>query len=165
MADWAVAVAHWNMQGTACDHLQRQGFEVYAPRFCEQTVRHGRKILRSRYLFDCYFFVAFVECWRAIVSTKGVSKLLMSGDRLSVVDQTIISELRNREDGRGFVRLKQNHHHRFRCGQSVRVIYGPMSGVIGIVAGMSGPERVRVLLNILGRKTPATMHQDQIAAA
>lgn len=166
MVEWTVAITHSNMQATAHKRLLAQGVECYFPMFCELVVSGKQKIYRQRYLFGSYFFVVIAEHWRAITATQGVARLLMIGDALSGVKQSVIDELRAREDARGFVRINNEKiQNRFFVGQQVRVTYGPMNGLGAIVAGMSGAERVRVLLTMLGRQTPATMHQDQLAAA
>jgi transcription antitermination factor NusG len=51
-----------------------------------------------------------------------------------------------------------------KCGDRVRILAGPFKGHLAIYAGMSGPERVAVLLQILGGPQRVTLAQRDIEA-
>ena len=76
---WYVAKTHPNGEQKALFHLQRQGFDVYLPRYLRR-VSHARRISwQPRPLFPTYLFVSITgpdQRWRAINSTVGVAHLI-----------------------------------------------------------------------------------------
>ena len=75
---WYVTKTHPNGEQKASFHLQRQGFDVYLPRYLRR-VSHARRISwQPRPLFPTYLFVSITgpdQRWRAINSTVGVAHL------------------------------------------------------------------------------------------
>src|SRR6516164_6009686 len=63
--------------------------------------------------------------------------------RAAAVPDEVIAALKARERG-GLIELPKPP--RFRPGDKVRVLYGPLIGVTGLYAGMRPRERVEVLL-------------------
>ena len=80
----------------------------------------------------------------------GIGGLLMNGDRPATVDDTIIYGIRLRERN-GIVVLPAP----FSPGQPVRIHAGVLAGRLGIVTGMTGRERIAVLLGHLRANLPA----------
>jgi transcriptional antiterminator RfaH len=146
-----------NSEHIACTNLQRQNFEIYLPKF----MRGKKEIV----LFPGYLFVFIKLGWHAIFGTRGVSCLLMAGERPAIVKTTVVDEIRSREDNAGHVILPETlvHPTRYRKGQVVSVKSGPLVGMNGIVASMAGGERVRVLFKMMGRATPVIMRADELA--
>jgi transcriptional antiterminator RfaH len=163
---WYVVRTHPHAEGKAAAHLQRQGFEVYLPRYAKRR-RHARRIdVTASPLFPRYMFVAIdliQQRWRAIRSTVGVTNLVCSGDEPMPVARDIIGRLKQREDSAGFVQLDQRP--RFSAGDAVRVVEGAFSDCLGLFESMTDSERVLVLLDLLGRKVRVTMNMDTIEAA
>ena len=79
MKQWYVVHTQINREPTASQHLERQGFEVYCPRY-RTTVSHARRVREvARPLFQRYLFVKVnteIQRWRSINGTIGVSKLV-----------------------------------------------------------------------------------------
>jgi transcription antitermination factor NusG len=84
--------------------------------------------------------------WQARWS-PGIVRIVMNGERLAVVPDQVIAELHSRERN-GFVELVKPRG--LRPGTRVRVISGPLSERIGMLALLKPHERVIVLLNLLG---------------
>src|ERR1700748_3893275 len=105
---WYVVQTQANGEAKAAEHLLRQGYEIYLPRYLKRR-RHARKVdLVPRPLFPRYMFVAIdmaTQRWRSIQPTFGVSKLVTNGDERAVVPDGVVPALKAREDARGFVRL------------------------------------------------------------
>jgi transcriptional antiterminator RfaH len=57
------------------------------------------------------------------------------------------------------------HHGQLRLGQSVRLLTGPFSDFIGELDALSDSGRVRVLLEIMGRKVSTVLLRDHVAPA
>src|SRR5207248_8970534 len=74
---WFVAHTHPHAEGKATAHLNRQGFDIYLPRYLKRR-RHARQVETVvAPLFPRYLFVAIdlnVQRWRSIYSTVGVSR-------------------------------------------------------------------------------------------
>lgn len=163
---WYVARTHPHAETKASQHLQRQGFAIYLPRYLKQR-RHARRIERiAAPLFPSYVFVAVdlaTQRWLSINSTIGVAKLVRNGDRPAPVPQAIIDALKGREDADGFVQL--DRRPRFLPGDKIRVVGGAFSDCFGLYEGMSNSERVAILLDLLGRKVRVTVDGAFIEAA
>jgi transcriptional antiterminator RfaH len=124
------------------------GYEIYEPRLREQIrSRTGRKITVTPPLFPGYLFVWVVSGWWNARWAPGVVRLIMDGLLPARVPDAVINEIRSRERG-GFVELLKPRG--LRPGMRVRVISGPLSEQIGLLAILRPHERVLVLLNLLG---------------
>jgi transcriptional antiterminator RfaH len=115
--------------------------ECYLPR-----IKHRK---RTQALFPGYCFVQIENRWFDILRQPYVIRLLMNGERPARIPNEFIDNLYKRERN-GFVKLPQPP--KFRRGQPVKVIRGTFNGMAGIHDGMSGRDRERVLLELLGRK-------------
>jgi transcriptional antiterminator RfaH len=74
---------------------------------------------------------------------------VMAGDaRPARVPDTVITELRAREGGDGLIELPRPPG--LKRGDVVRVIHGPLQGLLGLYAGMKPRARVEVFLRLLG---------------
>jgi transcriptional antiterminator RfaH len=163
---WFVAHTHPHAEGKATAHLNRQGFEIYFPRYLKRR-RHARRIETVAVpLFPRYLFVAIdlnVHRWRSISSTVGVSRLVCNGDDPTPVPSEIVEALRGREDPNGFIKL--DCRPRFHAGDKIRVLDGAFSSCLALFEGMAERERVAILLDLLGRKVRVVLDADLIAAA
>src|SRR5579885_3303120 len=100
-AHWYVVHTHPREEFKALDHLRRQNYVVYLPRYSKK-IRHARKttlVARPffpRYLFN-YLDLAF-QGWRAIRSTCGVSDIVRFGDQPAPLPDGFVEHLRSCED-------------------------------------------------------------------
>jgi transcriptional antiterminator RfaH len=163
---WFVAHTHPHAEGKATAHLNRQGFEIYFPRYLKRR-RHARRIETvAAPLFPRYLFVAVdlnLQRWRSIYSTVGVTRLVCSGDDPTPVPDGIVEALKGREDANGFIKLDSRPP--FRAGDKVRVLDGAFTSCLGLFEGMAERERVAILLDLLGRKVRVVLDADLVAAA
>jgi transcriptional antiterminator RfaH len=86
----------------------------------------------------------------------------MSGDRPEQVPDRILDEIQRREV-RGAVELPKLPG--MKAGDRVRVLGGPFKGFAGLYHGMSGRQRVEVLLSILGGQRSVTLPRSDIELA
>lgn len=163
---WFVAQTHPHCESKASVHLERQGFTTYLPRYRKRR-RHARRIEQTAApLFPRYLFVSIdlaTQRWLSIDLTIGVTRLICNGDVPTSVPQPVIDAIRCREDAQGFVQLVPRP--RFAPGNKVRVIDGALCDCCGLYEGMSGRERVAILLDLLGRKVRVLVDTDFIEAA
>jgi transcriptional antiterminator RfaH len=163
---WYVAQTHPHSEAKASVHLRRQGFPIYLPRYLKQR-RHARSIETiAAPLFPGYLLVSIdltTQRWVSIDSTFGVRRLVRDGDRPAAVPQHVIDALKHREDARGFVQL--NRRPGFSPGDKIRVVGGAFCDSIGLYEGLSGRERVAILLELLGRKVRIVLDTETIEVA
>jgi len=163
---WYVVQTRACSEAKAATHLQRQGFEIYFPRYLKSR-RHARKVdTVAAPLFPRYMFVAMdvaVQRWRSVQSTIGVARLVCHGDNPAEVPNSVINSLRHREDDRGFVQLERRPL--FKLGEKIRVLDGVFSASLGLFERMTDGERVAILLELLGRKVRVVLDADAIEAA
>jgi len=145
---WSVVQSQPASERRAIQHLERQGFTVYAPREKVVRVVRGRKVHEARWLFPRYVFVWIEHQWHAILSTFGVSNILMNGERPAVLPHNWVTNMKQQEHRDGLIHLKKS---RFTRGQQVKVVGGLLDGHHGIYQGMNSRQREIVLLDALGR--------------
>ena len=157
MGGWAVIVAKPNSEQIALVNLRRQGYECYFPRFRE---RKPNKIVVIKPLFPRYLFAHIVDAWYSIKGTRGVSSILLADEGPAFVPQQVIENIRAREDPEGFILMGSEHREeKFKLGQQVKALEGPLAGLSLIYDGMSGQDRVKVLAELLGRKVSVTVKE------
>ena len=159
---WACAQVEPRRERLASHCLGLAGYEIYQPLLREQRrSSHGRKITVTPPLFPGYLFVWVVRGWWDARWSPGVVRLIMDGLLPARVPDAVINEIRSRERG-GFVELSRPRG--LRPGMRVRVISGPLSERIGMLAVLRPHERVIVLLNLLGGDQRVDLAQSAIEA-
>lgn len=99
-------------------------------------------------LFPGYLFVPQIEHWGPICNTVGVRALIMAGDHPARVPGKVIVGWRSKERG-GLVQLPPPP--RFRSGERLTITQGSLKYRSVVYAGMSGKDRERVLIEMLGQ--------------
>jgi transcriptional antiterminator RfaH len=151
MSYWAVAQTENQREATAVRFLKQADYETYLPRILVKSA--GRK--RVVPMFPAYVFVRIVDQWYTVRWTVGVVRLIMSDNHPAAVHDKVITAIQKREDENGLVKLpKKAGLYR---GQQVRIVHGSFADHIGVYDGMHGSDRVRVLLELLGRSVPVSL--------
>ena len=145
---WCCAQVEPRRERLASYCLGLAGYEIYEPRLREQIrSRSGRRIVRTPPLFPGYLFLWVVSGWWNARWSPGVVRLIMDGLQPARVSDAIINEIRSRERN-GLVELPKLYG--LKPSMRVRVVSGPLSEQIGMVAALRPHERVLVLLQLLG---------------
>lgn len=148
------------------DNLLRQGYAAYLPR-CRLYVSHARRReVALRPLFPRYLFAGVDRAamrWRPILSTFGVSDVVRTGEEPTPVPAEIVAALREREAAGMFDRL--DLRRRLRLGEMVRITAGAFEDMFGRLVELREPERVVVLLDLLGRAVRAQLGAEAVEAA
>lgn len=146
----------------AAAHLGRmEGVEVFCPRlrFQRKTVR-GVKWFHEA-MFPGYLFARF-EFGRKLRDVRyacGVSSVLQFGGRYSTLDEQIINNLRCRTD-EGQIAVMNDA---IKPGDSVEIVEGALQGLEAVVTEvLPGSDRVRILLNFLGREIEAETYSPRL---
>lgn len=151
--NWYVVQTLPNAERKASEHLIRQGFEIYWPRYFKRRSHARRVETILAPLFPRYMFVAVnaaTQRWRSIQSTIGVSRLVCNGDTPALIRKQIIDGIRAREGENGIIKLDESG--RFAPGAKIRVVDGVFSDCQGLFEAVTDGDRVAVLLDLLGRK-------------
>lgn len=135
--------------------------EVLFPR--ARYLRKGAKGKRwvMEPLFPNYLFARFdpVRMSRAVKYAKGVSYLVKCGQHLAKVPEGVIADIASLTD-EGVFEVPSTP---LAIGDRVKVIQGIFCGTeAAIVELVPARERVRILLEILGRETPIDLALDKV---
>ena len=149
---WTVLKTKDATSKVARREVGQQGFEIYHPLYRTPPKLGVRKNLP---LFPYYLLVRVnPKCdeWRNLCSTRGVSRVFMSGDHPSYISDLDVQRFRELEDDWGYFTLPEHAAPRFARLSSVQVKLGWMEGCHGVYQGLAGTshERVKVLFSILG---------------
>ena len=163
---WYVAYTQPNAEVRAAAQLANQEFFVYLPRFMRRR-RIGRRNIRGPSpLFPRYLFVGIDvenQRWRSVNGTVGVSWLICQGDRPAPIDAAVVEAIAGRENEDGMIKLAPPRN--FRPGESVRVTGGAFTDQLGLYEGLVDHDRVRILLDLLGRKVRVLIESDVVVSA
>lgn len=157
---WIVAQTQAQREAWAAENVIRQGYRCYFPRYLEVTVRHGQKIERVRPLFPRYLFVQTRGQWHFLTGTFGVSQVVMVGARAAIIPDRFIAQLQAREGTDGLIILPNEggqQAREYREGDEVQIDDPLLGAHTGIFACREPHDRVRVLLDYLGRSTPVVI--------
>src|SRR5262245_20151865 len=130
---WCAAQLQPQRDGLALHCLRQAGFETYAPRLRERRIMQGRRVVQTPLLFPGYLFVLIELQWHRARWAPGVVRLIMDGVAPAVVPDGVITALKAREVG-GLIELPKPP--KFRPGDRVRVLHGPLADHVGLYAGM-----------------------------
>jgi transcriptional antiterminator RfaH len=153
MSYWSVVQTEAQREHMVRLLLMRSGFETYLPRIKVRS--------RIALLFPAYLFVRIVDRFYPVMWTPHVLRLLMAGDQPAYLPDQIIADIRKRERS-GFVVLPKQTKI-LKQGTKIRISNGSFLGHVGVYDGMSGKERARVLLDLLGRKVVVELAQTDVA--
>jgi transcriptional antiterminator RfaH len=153
MKQWYAVYTQPRNEERALEHLQRQGFEVFLPRYLKRRSHARRVAMAPAPLFPRYLFVSFdpdQQRWRAIRSTRGVIGLVSVGDSPVPVPEAVVGEIERRRDDDGYVVLARQFD--LKRGMRIRIDTGPFAATEAIFEAKRDEERVIALLNLMGRE-------------
>lgn len=161
-ARWYVVQAQLHGERRAAFHLGQQGFRAFLP-LHRKTVRHARQFMTVEApFFPRYLFVLLDlgrDRWRSVNSTFGVASLIMEGDRPKPVPAGVVEDILATANSSGLV----SSLPRLLVGDSVRVVSGPLVGLVGKLSALDDNQRVKVLLDILGKETLVAIDASRVS--
>jgi transcriptional antiterminator RfaH len=139
----------------AAAHLrQMRNVEVFCPRLRFKRATKRGPVWFEEAMFPGYLFAHFnfPERHKEVRYAAGVSSILRFGQRYVRLDEETIRGLRSKTNENQLAIIKND----IRQGDTVTIIEGALCGLEAVVTQfLSGRERVRVLLNFLGREMHA----------
>ena len=158
---WYVVQIHCRAETRVQMMLERKGLEVFLPRIIVPRMRRSRKILLHLPLFQGYLFVHThldTRAYHQIIKVDGVVNLLGNGNPTPVpVEQ--IESIRTIVAG-------DRHYYPWRYlerGKKVRVIEGPLAGVVGtLVARKEKKRRLVVTVELFQRSVAVELDEEAV---
>jgi transcriptional antiterminator RfaH len=139
--------------------LRGRGIETYLPTVRRKVRRRDRPD-RVIY-FPCYVFALLdfaVVPHSSIAWMPGIRRIVSFGDRPAVVADEIVEYIRQRLEDREIV-----GYRRLRQGDRVRIRSGPLRDLEAVFdQPLSAADRVRILLDVVGRMTPVDIDYSQL---
>ena len=183
---WVVLMVEPRMEGKAATALRDAGYVAWFPQTVEETKNEKRKVRRkvNRPLFPRYLFAGapVAAGWlsegdgyggsgnpalKALARLCGPAIGMGDCDHVTVivgpVPSALLANLSDRQCEGEFVK-RDTAPRQFGPGTAVRVTEGAWSSFDGIVE-RSVKDRVRILTEAFGRKTPIVVDIDQVEAA
>jgi transcriptional antiterminator RfaH len=161
---WYVAQTHPRAEGKATAHLERQGYQVFCPRY-RKTVCHARKVKSVLApLFPNYLFIHLDtsrDLWSAINGTRGIVRLISQGETPAPLPNGIVEGLLAKSEAGGVMGWVPT----FKIGQEVRIAGGPFTDLVGKLEHLDAAGRVRVLLELLGRQVFVALRCEALITA
>ena len=166
MICWYAVYTRPHAEATALEHLLRQGYEAYLPRYRTWVSHARRRQLALRPLFPRYLFAGLDRAttrWRPILSTAGISGVVRAGDEPAPVPPDVVAAIRAGEAAGRFDRVAPQRS--LRLGELVRVTTGAFEDMVGRLVELRDQDRVVVLLELLGRGVRAQLRAEAVEAA
>ena len=145
-------------------HLLNQKIETFLPLIETHLYRNGKMVQIIKPFFSNYLFARLdlKLHYYKVKWTRGVSKLLGSGDGPVPISDKVIQTIKERTGKDNLVKLEKE----LKEGDLVQITSGPFKEFNGIFQQkMSDNGRVRILLNLIGVEVPVQIGRWQIKKA
>ena len=142
--------------------FQQKGFESFSPSYCAAH-RWSDRVKRIQLpLFPGYVFCRFERTARAsVMRTVGVRSIVSFGAEPVSVPEEEIQRIRLMVSSKAALEPWPF----LKIGQRIRVHYGPLAGLEGILAEAQNGCRVVVGIDLLQRSVAVQLNRDQIRPA
>ena len=142
-------------------NLGRQGFGVFFPRRDVTRQSGGRLVSRSEALFPGYGFVAIGSNapWRAINSTYGVARLLMTPDRTPAKVPNDFMKILQSRCNQGVLTTPPE----IAPGHQVRISVGPFADMMARIERLEPLGRVTVLLELMSQTVRLSLSSAEVS--
>lgn len=160
---YAVCTRHQH-EKVAARILVDKAFEVFLPLYQARRKWQDRIKEISVPLFPGYLFVQEgFDRWLQILSTAGVASIVSCGGRPAAISSSEIEAIRQIVESS----LRVEPHPFLRSGDWVRVRYGPIAGVEGILLRKKNTARLVLSVEMLGKSAAVEVdatHVERIPA-
>lgn len=168
MKYWLVGLSEPRMELAASKALALSGYNCFQPIYRERVIDGGRTKWRDRLLLGRYLLIEFVfdfaDHYGPLVSTKGLSSLLMADERPLAVRDREVKILRDLVNDKGHVPVKVTAN-RFTKGDRVYTIKGSFGEITGTYDGVKNGTKVNVLYELFGQLVTVEVEQRSLIAA
>jgi transcription antitermination factor NusG len=146
--DWYAVCTRHQHEKAAARILEYKEFEVFLPLYKARRRWKDRVKELSVPLFPGYLFIREgLEGWLPIITTPGVCNIVSCGGRPAAIPHSEIEGVRRIVEST----LRVEPHPFLRSGDWVRVKYGPIAGVEGILLRKKNIARLVLSVEMLGK--------------
>ena len=132
-------------------------FDIIVPMEEQIEIKDGKRKANLKKVFPGYVLIKMIvtdETWYIVRNTRGVTGFVGSGTNPIPLTE---EEIRNM----GFEEMPIKID--YEVNESVKVINGPLEGFIGVVQEINKEKgKVKVLVSMFGRETPAELEFSQV---
>jgi transcriptional antiterminator RfaH len=164
LARWYCVRSRQKQEHIAAANLRQIGVEVFNPRLRLRRATARGPVWFTEAVFPSYLFARFVleERLKEVQRISGVSSVVRFGEKFPELAAETIEELRTMTGEEELIVQDGT----FAAAQEVQVAEGAFQGLVGIVKqALPAAQRVRVLLEILGRETEVDMDSATLVKA
>jgi transcriptional antiterminator RfaH len=147
---WLLVYTKAKEEQRAKKNLENQGFEIFLPMIAFTKLNQSKSITLKA-MFPRYLFVKInteLDKWTRIQSTRGVSHLVIFGQRLAEMPNQVIAYLKSKADENDIFNQKTTRRQ-FHKGEKLVVKTGTFKGMEATFLSKKSQERVRVLLRFI----------------
>jgi transcription elongation factor/antiterminator RfaH len=159
--NWFVVRTKAGDEHRANTNLLHQEIETFLPLFKNHYFRSGRMIQTVKPLFPNYLFAKLdLDLQYAKVKwTRGVSRILGNREGPVPISGIVVQTIQDRIGKDNLIELEEE----IKEGDLVQVTSGPLKDLVGVFQKrMSGKDRVKILLNLIGVDVPVQISKWQI---
>ena len=143
---------------------RRFGIECLSPRLRFRKLTQRGPVWFVEAMFPGYLFAKFVYSsqHRAVESSHGIRGIVRFGDRLATLPEHIVMAIQSKAGAEEVVTVDPS----VKIGQPVHIVDGPFQGLEAVVTQvLPAKERIRVLLEFLGRSLEMEVPAEKVLAA
>ena len=147
---WVLVYTKAQEEQRAKRNLENQGFEIFLPLIAFAKSNQTKSII-FKTMFPRYLFVKInteLDKWSRIKSTRGVSHLVVFGQRLAEIPHQVIAYLQSETDENDIFRQKITRQE-FQEGDKLVIKKGFFKDKEATFLSQNSKERVRILLRFL----------------
>jgi transcription antitermination factor NusG len=158
---WFVIQTNPREEDRALHYLGEKGVALFFPRIQVVRYRQMRVGVALRPMFPSYLFAhfRFPDEYPHVLWTRGVKRILGSGEEPLPVPEEVIALIRGQVDNKGVVKVGR----RLRPKDRVRIRSGPFKDLLGIFEReIDDQGRVEILLSVLGYQARVHIHESLV---
>lgn len=145
---WGAIYTRHQHEKTIAEILTAKGLEVFLPTFKSTRRWKDRNKVLSLPLFPCYLFLRGMQSRRLqVLTTPGIISILSVNGEPALIPESEIEAVRKAIEFGNHV----EPHPFLRTGDRVRVTYGPLEGLEGILVRKKNLYRLVLSVEILER--------------
>ena len=147
---WLLVYTKAKEEQRAKKNLENQGFEIFLPMIALAKSKQSEPTI-LKVMFPRYLFVKInteLDKWASIQSTKGVSHLVVFGQRLGEIPDRVIAYLKSGADKNDIFRQKITKQA-FQKGDTLVIEKGVFKNMEATFLAKKSKERVRILLSFV----------------
>ena len=147
---WLLVYTKAKEEQRAKKNLENQGFEIFLPMIAFTKVNQSKSITLKA-MFPGYLFVKInteLDRWNRIKSTRGVSHLVVFGQRFAEIPNQVIAYLKSEADENDIFKQKITRQE-FQKGDKLVIEKGMFKDKEATFLAKKSKERVKILLRLV----------------